>query len=66
MCYRPLYLLIRIIEYYTNNKYCIRVICTSKPMNEENEEFIMKQLTCIFKTVLHIPIIDKVTFAFLI
>lgn len=55
----------RIIENYTNNNYCIRVICTSKPINEENEDFIMKELKYVFKTVMHIPIINKVILTFI-
>lgn len=50
----------RMIENYTNNQYCIRVICTTKPLNQENENLFSKQFKHVFKTVLHVPLIDKV------
>jgi len=50
----------RMIENYTNNQYCIRVVCTAKPLNQENENLFSKQFKHVFKTVIHIPLIDKV------
>lgn len=63
-CYRPLHLLMRMIENYTNNQYCIRVICTAKPLNQENVNLFSKQFKHVFKTVLHVPLIDKVLIKF--
>ncbi|XP_060858422.1 peroxisomal ATPase PEX1 isoform X1 [Metopolophium dirhodum] len=56
---RPLHLLMRMIENYTNNQYCIRVVCTAKPLNQENENLFSKQFKHVFKTVIHVPLIDK-------
>ncbi|XP_025196709.1 peroxisome biogenesis factor 1 [Melanaphis sacchari] len=56
---QPLHLLMRMIEKYTSNQYCIRVVCTAKPLNQENENLFSKQLKHVFKTIIHIPIIDK-------
>ncbi|XP_060847155.1 peroxisomal ATPase PEX1 [Rhopalosiphum padi] len=56
---RPLHLLMRLIENYTNNQYCIRVVCTAKPLNQENENLFSKQFKHVFKTVIHVPLIDK-------
>lgn len=50
----------RMIENYTSNQYCIRVICTAKPLSQENENLFSKQFKHVFKTVIHIPLIDKV------
>jgi len=58
--YRPLHLLMRMIENFTSNQYCIRVVCTAKPLNQENENLFSKQFKHVFKTVIHIPSIDKV------
>jgi len=59
-CYRPLHLLMRMIENYTNNQYCIRVVCTAKPLNQETENLFSKQFKHVFRTVINIPLIDKV------
>lgn len=59
-CYRPLHLLMRMIENYTNNQYRIRVICTAKPLNQDNENLFSKQFKHLFRTVIHVPSIDKV------
>uniref|UniRef100_A0A2S2RAG7 Peroxisome biogenesis factor 1 n=3 Tax=Sipha flava TaxID=143950 RepID=A0A2S2RAG7_9HEMI len=56
---RPLHLLMRMIENYTNNEHCIRVICTVKPLNQENENLFTKQFKHVFKTIVQIPLIDK-------
>ncbi|XP_027844705.2 peroxisome biogenesis factor 1 [Aphis gossypii] len=56
---RPLHLLMRMIENYTRNQYCIRVICTAKPLSQENENLFSKQFKHVFKTVIHVPLIDK-------
>lgn len=50
----------RMIENYTRNQYCIRVICTAKPLSQENENLFSKQFKHVFKTVIHVPLIDKV------
>jgi hypothetical protein len=50
----------RMIENYTNNEHCIRVICTVKPLNQENENLFTKQFKHVFKTIVQIPLIDKV------
>jgi len=48
------------IENYTNNQYCIRVVCTAKPLNQENENLFSKQFKHVFRTVIHVPLLDKV------
>jgi len=58
--YRPLHLLMNMIESYTHHRYAIRVICTVKPLNQENENLFTKRLKNVFKTVIDIPVIDKV------
>lgn len=58
--FRPLHLLMRLIENYTDNRYCIRVICTAKPISQENENLFTKQFKHVFKTVIHVPSINKV------
>jgi len=50
----------RMIENYTNNQYRIRVVCTAKPLNQENENLFSKQFKHVFRTVIHVPLIDKV------
>lgn len=59
--YRPLHLLMRLIENYTSNRYCIRVVCTAKPLSQENENLFTKQFKHIFRTVINIPLIDNVS-----
>ncbi|XP_015379787.1 PREDICTED: peroxisome biogenesis factor 1 isoform X2 [Diuraphis noxia] len=44
---------------YLRNQYCIRVVCTAKPLNQENENLFSKQFKHVFRTVIHIPPIDK-------
>lgn len=53
----------RMIEEYTNKNSSIRVICTAKPFNEEHENLFSKQFTHVFKTVIRVPLIDKVDIA---
>jgi len=48
------------IESYTHKRYAIRVICTIKPLNQENENLFTKQFKNVFRTVIHIPLIDMV------
>lgn len=50
----------KIIKNYTSNSYCIRVICTIKPLSQDLENVFSKQLKDVFKTVIHVPLIDKV------
>lgn len=52
----------RLIENYTDNRNCIRVICTAKPLSQDNENLFNKQFKLVFKTVVHVPSIDKVWF----
>lgn len=48
------------IENYTSNSSCIRVICTAKPLSQENENLFSKQFKDVFKTTINVPVIDKV------
>lgn len=49
------------IENYTHKRYAIRVICTAKSLNEENKKLFTTQFSNVFKTIINIPLIDKVS-----
>jgi len=57
---RPLNLLMKLIENYTSMQHHIRVICTTKPLSQSNENLFSKRLKNIFKTITTVPSIDKV------
>ncbi|XP_050529647.1 peroxisome biogenesis factor 1 isoform X2 [Daktulosphaira vitifoliae] len=56
---RPLHLMMKMIDCYTSGQNCIRVICTSKPFSQDNQNLFNKQFIDVFKTVINIPKIDK-------
>ncbi|VVC44744.1 ATPase, AAA-type, core,ATPase, AAA-type, conserved site,Peroxisome biogenesis factor 1, N-terminal [Cinara cedri] len=56
---KSFHLLLRMIEEYTNYNNSIRVICTAKPFNEEQNNLFSKKFKHVFKTVIQVPSIDK-------
>lgn len=54
--------MMKMIDCYTSGQNCIRVICTSKPFSQDNQNLFNKEFIDVFKTIISIPEINKVIY----